>query len=104
MGSVSDKLGGAILTTISGVVMISSIILMFVLGLFTPTSLDQFPMFVILMLVIFQATGTGNASTFRQFPIIFAHSARQGAGIITSAKDASVPVSLTPWKKRYFDC
>ena len=93
MGPVSDKWGGAILTTISGVVMIASIILMFALGLFAPTSLDQFPMFVILMLVIFLASGTGNASTFRQFPIIFAHSARQGAGVIgwTSAIAAYGP-------------
>ncbi len=93
MGPVSDKLGGAVLTTISGVVMIGAVILMFVFGLFTPTSMDQFPMFVILMLVIFLATGTGNASTFRQFPIIFAHSARQGAGVIgwTSAIAAYGP-------------
>ncbi len=93
MGPFSDRVGGAILTTISGVVMIVTIILMFVLGLFTPTSLDQFPMFVILMLVIFLATGAGNASTFRQIPIIFAHSARQSAGVIgwTSAIAAYGP-------------
>ena len=93
MGPVSDKFGGAIITTISGVVMILSIVLMFALGLFTPTSLDQFPMFVILMLVIFLASGAGNASTFRQFPIIFSHSARQGAGVIgwTSAIAAYGP-------------
>lgn len=93
MGPVSDKIGGAILTTISGLTMIASIVLMFVLGLFTPTSVDQFPMFVILMLVIFLASGAGNASTFRQFPIIFSHSARQGAGVIgwTSAIAAYGP-------------
>ena len=82
MGPLSDRWGGAILTTLSGVVMIFSIVLMLVLGLLTPTSIDQFPLFVALMLVIFLASGTGNASTFRQFPIIFAHSARQGAGVI----------------------
>ena len=93
MGPVSDKFGGAILTTLSGLVMVASIVLMFILGLFTPTSLDQFPMFVILMLVIFLASGAGNASTFRQFPIIFSHSARQGAGVIgwTSAIAAYGP-------------
>ncbi len=93
MGPVSDKFGGAVLTTLSGLVMIASIVLMFILGLFTPTSLDQFPMFVILMLVIFLASGAGNASTFRQFPIIFSHSARQGAGVIgwTSAIAAYGP-------------
>ena len=93
MGPVSDKFGGAVLTTLSGLVMVASIVLMFILGLFTPTSLDQFPMFVILMLVIFLASGAGNASTFRQFPIIFSHSARQGAGVIgwTSAIAAYGP-------------
>jgi MFS transporter, NNP family, nitrate/nitrite transporter len=30
----------------------------------------------------FLFSGTGNASTFRQYPIIFAHSPRQGAGVI----------------------
>jgi NNP family nitrate/nitrite transporter-like MFS transporter len=93
MGPVSDKIGGAVLTTISGLTMVASIVIMFALGLFTPSSVDQFPMFVILMLVIFLASGAGNASTFRQFPIIFAHSARQGAGVIgwTSAIAAYGP-------------
>jgi NNP family nitrate/nitrite transporter-like MFS transporter len=34
------------------------------------------------MLVIFFITGVGNAATFRQYPIIFAHSPRQGAGVL----------------------
>lgn len=81
-GPLTDKWGGAIFTTLAGVTMIASIILMLVKGLFTPTSLDQFPLFVALMLVIFLASGIGNAATFRQYPIIFAHSARQGAGVL----------------------
>jgi len=52
------------------------------MGLLTPTSLDQFPAFVAIMLVLFFFTGMGNASTFRQYPIIFADSPRQGAGVI----------------------
>lgn len=93
MGPVSDKCGGAVLTTLSGLVMIIAIVLMFVYGLFTPASMEQFPLFVILMLVIFLAAGAGNASTFRQFPVIFSHSARQGAGVIgwTSAIAAYGP-------------
>lgn len=82
MGPPSDKLGGAILTTLSGLVMFGSVLLMLFSGVLTPTSVDQFPYFVILMLIIFLAAGTGNASTFRQFPIIFGHSPRQGAGVI----------------------
>ena len=39
MGPVSDKWGGAVLTTLSGVVMLIAIIVMFVFGLCTPTSL-----------------------------------------------------------------
>ncbi|MDZ4230337.1 MAG: MFS transporter [Dehalococcoidales bacterium] len=82
MGPVSDKFGGAILTTLSGIVMLASGLLMALTGLLTPTSVAQFPMFVIFMLVIFTASGMGNASTFRQYPVIFAHSPRQGAGVI----------------------
>ncbi|MDP3879373.1 MAG: MFS transporter [Dehalococcoidales bacterium] len=82
MGPVSDKFGGAILTTLSGIVMLASGLLMAFTGLLTPTSVAQFPMFVIFMLVIFTASGMGNASTFRQYPVIFAHSPRQGAGVI----------------------
>mgnify|MGYP001579073664 CR=1 FL=1 len=39
-------------------------------------------LFVTLMLVLFFFAGIGNASTFRQFPIIFADNPRQGAGVI----------------------
>lgn len=82
MGPVSDRCGGAILTTLSGLVMFVSVVLMIVTGVLTPSSIDQFPYFVILMVIIFLASGTGNASTFRQYPIIFAHSQRQAAGVI----------------------
>lgn len=82
MGPPSDKWGGAIFTSLSGVVMIASIVAMAITGVLAPTSLNQFPLFVVLMLVIFLASGTGNAATFRQYPIIFSHSPRQGAGVI----------------------
>ncbi|MEW5939552.1 MAG: MFS transporter, partial [Chloroflexota bacterium] len=81
-GPVADKFGGAILTHITGIVLIITSLAMVFMGLLTPTSLDQFPMFVALMLVLFFVAGIGNASTFRQFPIIFADNPRQGAGVI----------------------
>ncbi len=81
-GPVADKFGGAILTHITGIVLTLTALAMIFLGLLTPSSLDQFPMFVTLMLVLFFIAGVGNASTFRQFPIIFADNPRQGAGVI----------------------
>ena len=81
-GPIADRVGGAILTTITGVVLILSVIAMAVTGALAPTSLDQFPVFVGLMLVVFFITGVGNAATFRQYPIIFSHSPRQGAGVL----------------------
>lgn len=81
-GFVADKTGGAILTLITGVALIVGCVLLIVLGLLTPTSVDQFPLFVIVMLGMFFFTGVGNAATFRQFPIIFGDNPRQGAGVI----------------------
>lgn len=81
-GPISDKVGGAILTHVVGIGLILCAGTMAFTGLLTPTSLAQFPWFVALMLLIFLLTGVGNASTFRQYPIIFSHSPRQGAGVI----------------------
>ena len=81
-GFVSDKVGGAILTTITGVGLIAGTILVLTMGLVAPTSLETFPLFVGVMLGMFFFTGIGNASTFRQFPIIFGHNPRQAAGVI----------------------
>jgi MFS transporter, NNP family, nitrate/nitrite transporter len=81
-GPVSDKFGGAILTHLVGIGLIVCGLVLTLTGLLTPTSLDQFPYFVATMLVMFMLTGIGNASTFRQFPIIFSHSPRQAAGVI----------------------
>ena len=52
------------------------------MDLVNPTSLEQFPYFIAVILGIFFFTGIGNASTFRQFPIIFKHNPRQAAGVI----------------------
>jgi NNP family nitrate/nitrite transporter-like MFS transporter len=81
-GPVADKVGGAILTTITGIVLIIGTLAMVWTGVLTPTSLNQFPTFVAIMLVLFFFTGIGNAATFRQYPIIFSDSPRQGAGVI----------------------
>jgi NNP family nitrate/nitrite transporter-like MFS transporter len=81
-GFVSDRTGGAILTTITGVGLVIGSALMIYLGLVAPTSMDTFPMFVGVMLTMFFLTGIGNASTFRQFPIIFQSNPRQAAGVL----------------------
>lgn len=81
-GPVSDKIGGAILTHFVGIGMVFCVAIMVFTGLLTPTSLEAFPYFVVVMLVIFLFAGIGNASTFRQYPIIFSHSPRQAAGVI----------------------
>lgn len=81
-GPFADKYGGGIITHLVGLGLIISVAVMSFIGLLSPTSLDQFPLFVGVMLFIFFLTGIGNASTFRQFPIIFSHSARQAAGVI----------------------
>ncbi len=81
-GFVSDKTGGAILTTITGIGLMIGTIMLTTMGLVAPTSMDTFPMFVGVMLGMFFFAGVGNAATFRQYPIIFGHNSRQAAGVI----------------------
>lgn len=81
-GFVADRTGGGILTQIAGTVMIAASGALVFGGYLAPTSLDQFGGFVALMLVVFLFSGIGNAATFRQFPVIFAHSPRQGAQVL----------------------
>lgn len=81
-GPLADRFGGAILTHLVGVGLIVCGAVMAFSGLLAPTSLDQFPYFVVLMLGIFFLTGIGNSSTFRQYPIIFSESPRRAAGVI----------------------
>lgn len=81
-GPLTDKFGGAIFTQICGIGLIAGCAALVFGGLLNPTSLDQFPWFVGVMLAMFFFTGIGNAATFRQYPIIFSHSARQAAGVI----------------------
>ena len=81
-GFVADKTGGAILTTITGIGLAIGVIMLITMGLVAPTGMEQFPMFVTVILALFFFTGVGNAATFRQFPIIFGHNPRQAAGVI----------------------
>jgi NNP family nitrate/nitrite transporter-like MFS transporter len=81
-GFVADKTGGAILTHISGLALIALCSVLIFTGVLKPESLESFPLFVGIMLAIFFFTGVGNAATFRQYPLIFAHSPRQGAGVL----------------------
>lgn len=66
-------------------------------GYLTPTSLEQFNGFLLLMLWIFLMTGTNNAATFRQYPIVFAYSPAKGAQMLgwTGAWAAFGPFVVT---------
>ncbi|MDL5045356.1 nitrate/nitrite transporter [Oscillatoria amoena NRMC-F 0135] len=81
-GPLTDKFGGAIFTQICGVGLVTGCAVLVFGGLLTPHSMDQFPLFVGVILAMFFFTGMGNASTFRQYPVIFSHSPRQAAGVI----------------------
>ena len=81
-GFVADKVGGAILTTITGLGILAGAVISVTQGLVAPTSMEQFPLFVGVILMMFFFTGVGNAGTFRQYPIIFGENPRQAAGVI----------------------
>ena len=77
-GPLSDRLGGARVTQWAGIGMVACAI-----GVATttsPTSLDSFPIFVATMLALFFFAGIGNASTFKQMPMLF--EPRQAGGVI----------------------
>ncbi len=77
-GPVSDRFGGAIVTHVAGIGMIACAI---AVTFFTsPTSMADFPYFVGAMLGLFCFAGIGNASTFKQMPMIFPP--RQAGGVI----------------------
>jgi len=88
-GPLADRVGGARVTQWATVGMLACAILV---TFFTaPTSMDQFPYFVAAMLGLFLFSGIGNASTFKQMPMIFPP--RQAGGVIgwTSAMAAYGP-------------
>ena len=92
---LTDRMGGAIWTLISGIGILGSII--FTIPALTPdvSSAEalrgDFNQFLWGMLLIFLFTGIGNASTFKQMPMIFEK--RQAGGVIgwTSAIAAFGP-------------
>ncbi|WP_374649850.1 MFS transporter [Dongia sp.] len=77
-GPLADKFGGARVTNVAAVGLIASTI--GVAFYVTPESLAEFPYFVGFMLAIFFFAGIGNASTFKQMPMIFPP--RQAGGVI----------------------
>jgi MFS transporter, NNP family, nitrate/nitrite transporter len=81
-GFIADRVGGAILTHVTGLALIGLCAALVATGSLTPDSMDAFPTFVGIMLAIFCFTGVGNAATFRQYPLIFAANPRQGAGVL----------------------
>ena len=88
-GPIADRVGGGILTVISTIgIALGSI---YTYGQIHPTSASQFPQFLAGMLVIFFFAGVGNASTFKQIPMIFEK--RQAGSVIgwTSAIAAYGP-------------
>jgi len=76
-GPVSDRLGGAIVTQIAGIGMTACAI---AVTFFTGRDMANFPLFVALMLGLFFFAGVGNASTFKQMPMLFPP--RQAGGVI----------------------
>ncbi len=77
-GPLSDKIGGGLVTTISGFGLLISILLASTAVM--PTSVDQFQFFLWSSLAVFFFAGLGNASTFKQIPMIFPK--RQAGGVI----------------------
>jgi len=77
-GPVCDRLGGARITQIAGIGMVACALAV----PFTthPTDMTSFPLFVGAMLGLFFFAGVGNASTFKQMPMIFPP--RQAGGVI----------------------
>ena len=88
-GPIADRVGGGRMTVVATVgISLASLYTCFQLS---PTSADQFPQFLYGMLTIFFFAGVGNASTFKQMPMIFER--RQAGGVIgwTSAIAAYGP-------------
>lgn len=77
-GPVADRIGGARITTISGVGagIFAALVALWV----KPDSIDEFTPFVLAMVGVFFFAGIGNASTFKQIPMLF--TPRKSAGVI----------------------
>jgi NNP family nitrate/nitrite transporter-like MFS transporter len=91
-GPVADRVGGARVTQWSFLGMLACVIA--VMFFTAPTSVDEFPYFVSVILALFFFSGIGNASTFKQMPMIFPP--RQAGGVIgwTAAMAAYGPFAV----------
>lgn len=96
-GPIFDKIGGSKGMHWTTLGQIGGCLALIFGGFLTPTSLDQFQGFVWIMLFIFLMTGTNNAATFRQYPIVFAYSAAKGAQMLgwTGSWAAFGPLIIT---------
>ncbi len=81
-GPVFDKWGGSKGMHWTTLGQIAGCLALVFGGYLTPTGLEQFQGFVWIMLFIFLMTGTNNAATFRQYPIVFAYSPAKGAQML----------------------
>ncbi len=81
-GPVFDKWGGSKGMHWTTLGQIAGCLALVLGGFLTPTGLGQFQGFVWIMLFIFLMTGTNNAATFRQYPIVFAYSPAKGAQML----------------------
>ncbi|CAH2031498.1 hypothetical protein [Trichlorobacter ammonificans] len=81
-GPIFDKWGGSIGMHWTTLGQIAGCLALVFGGYLTPTGLDQFQGFLWIMLWIFLMTGTNNAATFRQYPIVFAYSPAKGAQML----------------------
>lgn len=88
-GPIADRVGGAKVTMLSGLGLLTCAVL--IVPYSNPTSMAQWGGFLWLMLGLFFFSGIGNASTFKQMPMIFPP--RQAGGVIgwTSAVAAYGP-------------
>jgi NNP family nitrate/nitrite transporter-like MFS transporter len=77
-GPLADRFGGGRLTQLSAIGLVGSAI--GVSFFVQPDSTAQFKWFVLFMLLAFAFSGMGNASTFKQMPMIFPP--RQAGGVI----------------------
>lgn len=91
-GPIADRIGGARVTQWSFLGMVACVVA--VTFYTAPTSMDDFPYFLAAVLGLFFFSGVGNASTFKQMPMIFPP--RQAGGVIgwTSAMAAYGPFAV----------
>ena len=81
-GGLFDKIGGSKGMHWTTLGQIGGCLALVFGGFLTPTGVEQFQGFLWVMLWIFLMTGTNNAATFRQYPIVFAYSPAKGAQML----------------------